>query len=99
MCAESSGVRQWTVSVMSERWIQRWRFQLGETECFIFEDSEFLRRIREAFHKKLWINRDPNEVEIWLLDLQTSESDLVVLAAGMNKSFTPQLHYALSKQN
>ncbi|XP_059618907.1 nuclear pore complex protein Nup133 [Phlebotomus argentipes] len=95
MCAEPSGGREWTVSVMSERWIQRWSFQMTDGECFIFEDSDFLRRIRESFHKKFWVNRDPNEVEIWLLDLQTSDSDLVVLAAGMNKSFTPQLHYAL----
>uniref|UniRef100_A0A1B0CE80 Nucleoporin Nup133/Nup155-like N-terminal domain-containing protein n=1 Tax=Lutzomyia longipalpis TaxID=7200 RepID=A0A1B0CE80_LUTLO len=95
MCAESSGMREWTVSVMSERWIQQWRFHIGDSEVFLFEDSDFVRRIREAFHKKLWINRDPNEVEIWLLDLQMSDMDLVVLAAGMNRSFTPQLHYAL----
>ncbi|GAB0092436.1 Nuclear pore complex protein Nup133 [Sergentomyia squamirostris] len=95
MCAEKSGSKQWTVTVMSERWIQRWRFRLGEPEQFLFEDSDFIRRIRESFHKKLWVNRDSNEVEIWSLDLQTSDQNLVVLAAGMNKSFTPQLHYAL----
>lgn len=38
---------------------------------------------------------DSNEVEIRLLDMQPSDSKIIILAAAINVSHTPQIYYAL----
>lgn len=42
---------------------------------------------------------DPNEIEVFLLDMQVAESNLVILAAAVNLTHTPQLNYALITLN
>ena len=55
--AENTGNSEWIISVLADRWIQRWLFTPYGNETFLFEDSEVVRKIRDAFHKKFWQNR------------------------------------------
>lgn len=43
----------------------------------------------------VFLYTDLNEVETFLLDMQTSESSLIVFAAAVNLTHTPQIHFAL----
>lgn len=79
---------------MSDRWLQRWSFATNSYETFVFEDQELIRKIRELFHKKCWNFRDVSEIEVWFLDMQTNESELILLCAGLNMAHTPQMFYA-----
>lgn len=54
-----------------------------------------IRKVRDLFHKKCWNFRDINEIEIWFLDMQTNDSELILLCAGLNPLHTPQMFYAL----
>lgn len=54
MCAQRSGTADWIVSVLSDKWIQRWSISPNVTETFLFEDSEILRKVRDAFHQQIW---------------------------------------------
>lgn len=54
-----------------------------------------IRKVRDLFHKKCWSFRDINEIEIWFLDMQENDSELVLLCAGLNPMHTPQMFYAL----
>lgn len=47
----------WNVNVLADRWVQRWVITANGNEQFLFEDFEIFRKIRDAFHQKLWSNR------------------------------------------
>lgn len=59
MCGESSKSQDgsWIVSVLADKWIQRWKIQATGAETFLFEDQEILNKVFNVFHKKLWSNR------------------------------------------
>lgn len=94
ICADKTN-NEWKISILADRWIQRWLFTPHSGEQYLFDDHEITRKIRESFHQKLWSHRDVNEIEIWLLDMQPHDSNLIILAAGLNQQDTPQLNYAL----
>lgn len=54
MCAERTGSADWLVSVLSDKWIQRWSISPNVTETFLFEDAEIWRKIRDVFHHQIW---------------------------------------------
>lgn len=99
ICAEHSGTTDWIVSILAEKWIQRWSFSGNGNEQFLFEDSEILKKIKDAYQKRIWSNRDLNEIQVWMIDLQPSDSGLIILTAAINLQHTPQLHYALIQLN
>lgn len=66
------------------------------TESFIFEDAEFIRKIRGYYQTNVWKTRDIHEIKVWLLDMKTFKNFLIVLTAAVNLSCDPQLEYALN---
>lgn len=60
VCAEQTRSSDWNVSVLADRWVQRWKFSANGNETYLFEDFEIFRKIRDAFHQKLWSNRGFN---------------------------------------
>lgn len=99
----------WQLAVLADRWIQRWSLNpvtssfgggshgaAAVSETHLFEDFDLFKRIRDAFHHKLWSNRDLNELDVRLLDMHmTAQRTVLVLAAAINATHTPQFHYAL----
>lgn len=47
----------WLVTLLADKWIQRWRIHATGVETFLFEDNEIFTKVFNLFHKKLWINR------------------------------------------
>lgn len=99
ICAEKGDADNWVVSVLSDKWIQRWSISSSCAESFLFEDFEIVRKVREAFHTALWPNQDILDVETHLLDMHAADGCLHVLAAATNLNHTPQMHYALFTLN
>ena len=57
MAEPIANTTDWAVSILADRWIQRWSFTQNAKEQFLFEDHELFRKIREEFHRKLWSGR------------------------------------------
>lgn len=94
--ARSSAVGNWQLSVLADRWIQRWALSPNGVETYLFEDYDMFKQIRDAFHQKLWSHCDISGMDVRLLDMHaTGERTVLVLATAINASFTPQFHYAL----
>lgn len=96
--SEKVSSHEWHITVLADKWIQRWAFSpSGSNERFLCEDAEIIRKIREFFLGKLWsTSRDPNEIELWTLDMQPTDRGVLILAAACNMQRTgPQVHYAL----
>lgn len=84
------------MSVLSEQYIQRWSFTGPAQEAFLFQDQEIVRKIKDKFNSTLWSSHDVSGTDLWLLDMQQyQQGEVVVLAAALNSTHTPQLHYAL----
>lgn len=96
MCAKISESSDWYVSVLSDKFIQRWCVELNFNEQFLFEDQNIVAKIKQTFHLRLWPSRDINSVDLFILDMQPNKSgELVLLVAAMNLQHTPQIFYAL----
>ncbi|XP_058458903.1 nuclear pore complex protein Nup133-like [Malaya genurostris] len=97
--SEKVSNQEWHITVLADKWIQRWAFGPGGTnERFLCEDAEIIRKIREYFMHKLWNgvrDRDSNEIEVWTLDMQPTDRGVVILAAACNLPRTFQVHFAL----
>lgn len=84
------------MSVLSDKFIQRWCVELNFNETFLFEDQQIIQKVKQAFHHQAWPSRDINEVEMFTLDMQPNkEGELILLVAAMNLAHTPQILYAL----
>lgn len=96
MCARISESSDWYISVLSDKFIQRWCIELNFNETFLFEDQNIISKIKQAFHHRAWPSRDINEVEMFTLDMHpTKDGELILLVAAMNLQHTPQILYAL----
>lgn len=96
MCAKISESSDWYVSVLSDKFIQRWSVELNFNETFMFEDQQIILKIKQAFHQRVWPSRDINDVEMFMLDMQPNQNgELILLVAAMNLSHAPQILYAL----
>lgn len=42
---------------------------------------------------------DPNDLDIWMLDMQPYKSGVMILAASVNMQSSARLHYAFGKLN
>ncbi|XP_058813495.1 nuclear pore complex protein Nup133 [Topomyia yanbarensis] len=95
--SEKVSNQEWHITVLADKWIQRWAFGPGGTnERFLCEDAEIIRKIRDFFTYKLWSGiRDSSEIEIWTLDMQPTDHGVILLAAACNLQRSPQVHYAL----
>lgn len=84
------------MSVLSDRFIQRWSVELNFNETFMFEDQSIVQRIKETFHNQIWPMNAINNIEMFILDMQpASGGKLILLTAAINLSNTPQIFYAL----
>lgn len=58
MDCEKSNDESCIVTVLADKWIQRWRFSnSGPNDQLLFEDAEILRKIRSEFCQKFCANR------------------------------------------
>lgn len=95
ICAEPRDSTEWSISVLSDKWIQRWSIGPNCVETFHFEDYEIVRKFKETFQQNIWPNRDVSEIETFLLDMQASGGNLYVLSAAINLKHTPQIYFAI----
>lgn len=94
ICAEKINESEWIISLLADRWIQKWSFNV-DGEQLLSQDCEIVQKIRAAFHQKFWSNMDNTEVEVSLIDMQPDNKYLVILAAASLPNQVQQ--YALSK--
>lgn len=83
------------VSVLSDKWIQRWLIGANGIETFLFEDFDIVRKIKETFQHNIWPSRDINDIDTFLLDMQPTDGNVVILAAAINLTHTPQIYFGL----
>lgn len=89
---------EYHISVLSEHSLQRWLFSPNTNETFLYEDAEISKKIRDFFRAKMWNNRNHSEaIETWMLDMQTVDRGVVILAAAANLPVSPQVYLSLSK--
>ncbi|XP_040171199.1 nuclear pore complex protein Nup133 [Anopheles arabiensis] len=87
---------EWHVTVLADRWIQRWAVQpQNGIERFLSEDADIMKKMRDFFHQKLWSTRDASEIELWALDMQPTDRGVIILAAAVNQQRSQQVYYAL----
>lgn len=88
----------WRVYVLAEHTLQLWQLTSDGNECLIFE-CELQRLAREAFSEAICEARptSTSDLEIWLIDMQTSDGWLMLLVAAANPRVSCQMHYALGK--
>uniref|UniRef100_A0A182VS51 Nucleoporin Nup133/Nup155-like N-terminal domain-containing protein n=1 Tax=Anopheles minimus TaxID=112268 RepID=A0A182VS51_9DIPT len=87
---------EWHVTVLADRWIQRWAVQPHNgNERFLSEDADIMKKMRDFFHQKLWHTRDASEIELWALDMQATDRGVIILAAAVNEQRSPHMYYAL----
>jgi len=64
-------------------------------------DHRYLKLIKCMKKMKFFFqgaeNADPSWIRVFLLDMQLSESGVVVLMAAINPNISQQLHYALGR--
>lgn len=90
---------EYHINVLSEHSLQRWLFSPNTAETFLYEEQEISKKIRDHFRSKMWPNRGSlNEpIDTWMLDMQTVDRGVMILAAGANLTLTPQVFLVLSK--
>ncbi|XP_052864954.1 nuclear pore complex protein Nup133 [Anopheles cruzii] len=87
---------EWHVTVLADRWIQRWALQPHNAfERFLAEDADIMKKMRDFYHQKLWNGRDVSEIELWALDMQPTDRGVVILSAAVNQLRSQHVHYAL----
>lgn len=94
-CAELSESSDWYISVLSDKFIQRWCIESNFSETFLLEDQHIIQKIKDTFHNQVWPTRDVNEIEVFLLDIQPLNGGIILLASAINLAHSPQIHFAL----
>lgn len=61
-----------------------------------FEDFDIVCKMKETLHQIIRPNRDVNEIETFLLDMQESGGNLYALFAAVNLARTLQIYFAIS---
>jgi nuclear pore complex protein Nup133 len=86
----------WTVYVLADHSLQKWQIWKNDTEELIFV-VELNRMVRDNFRSALWENcvGDQTNIDTWLLDIQSDKDSVIVLAAAVNISISPRVHYAM----
>lgn len=98
ICYEAINALEYHISVLSEHSLQRWLFSPNTSETFLYEDQEIAKKIRDYYRGKMWSNRSANEaIDTWMLDMQTVDRGVMILAAGANLALSPQVYISLSK--
>ncbi|XP_001847396.2 nuclear pore complex protein Nup133 [Culex quinquefasciatus] len=97
IASEKVSAHEWHITVLADKWIQRWAFSPSGAggERFLCEDAEIMRKIRDFFVQKLWARDAGGEIELWPLDMRSTDRGVVILAAASNLQRTPQVFYAL----
>lgn len=98
ICYESINPLEYHINVLSEHSLQRWLFSPNTNETFLYEEQEIAKKIRDYYRSKMWTNRSVNEtIDTWMLDMQTVDRGVIILAAGANLTLSPQVYISLSK--
>lgn len=87
---------EYHITVLSENSLQRWLFSPNANETFMYEDQEISKKIRNFYRLKMWSSRNVSEaIETWMLDMQTVDRGVIILAAGVNSALSPQVYLTL----
>ncbi|KAG8228598.1 hypothetical protein J437_LFUL009303 [Ladona fulva] len=83
----------WKVYLLTGHSIQHW--QIGESEQLIAE-YDLDRITREAFQQVVWGGEAglAGDSKVWLLDMHLIDGGFMVLAAAVNHTCSPLMHYA-----
>lgn len=65
------------------------------SETFLFEDQNIIPKIKETFQNHVWPSRSVDEIEVFLLDMQPANGDLILLTAAHNLIHSPQIFFSL----
>ncbi|XP_067617960.1 nuclear pore complex protein Nup133 [Eurosta solidaginis] len=85
------------VTVLSDRWCQRWRLaNNGTVEQMLYEDSDVIRKIRDEFQHKFWNVRDNLDINLHLLDMHICDGKIYILGGAVNTAHAPQIHYGIA---
>ncbi|XP_017488987.1 PREDICTED: nuclear pore complex protein Nup133 isoform X2 [Rhagoletis zephyria] len=95
-CEEGTGGEAF-ITVLADRWFQRWRLANGGTvEQLLYEDVDVIRKIRDEFQHKFWNVRDSLDINLHLLDMHICDGKIYVLGGAVNTAHAPQIHYAVA---
>ncbi|XP_036324275.1 nuclear pore complex protein Nup133 [Rhagoletis pomonella] len=95
-CEEGTGGEAF-ITVLADRWFQRWRLANGGTvEQMLYEDVDVIRKIRDEFQHKFWNVRDSLDINLHLLDMHICDGKIYVLGGAVNTAHAPQIHYAVA---
>lgn len=86
---------EYHINVLSENSLQRWLFSPNVNESLLIEDQEISKKIRDYYRAKMWNSRNDTPIEIWMLDMQTVDRGVIILAAGVNPAVSPQVYLTL----
>lgn len=84
-----SGSSEWNVIILAGHSLQKWQLGTGFMERLIYE-ADIGRPIRDAF-----LDSQIEAQDLWLLDMQGTNSGIMLLVAAANSQASTQLHYAL----
>ncbi|XP_063979261.1 nuclear pore complex protein Nup133 [Diachasmimorpha longicaudata] len=85
------------VLILAGSSLQYWSFPLGEQEKMEF-DEDVGHIVSQEFQKHIWNLRHltPENMETWLIDMQTCDEGIVLLVAANSSDTSPsRIHFAL----
>lgn len=87
---------EWTLFILAGHTLQKWVLVPGEIERLIFE-IDVNRFAVDGFQKTIWehCGGSPNEIQVWLLDMQPTDNGVIILVGATNPQASPQFYYAL----
>ncbi|KAL0269100.1 UNVERIFIED_CONTAM: hypothetical protein PYX00_006935 [Menopon gallinae] len=87
---------EWVLYVLAGHTLQKWVLIKGELERLIFE-CDVNRFAVDAFQKTIGehCGGNPNEIQVWFLDMQPSEGGIAILLGATITQISPQFYYAL----
>ncbi|XP_034943346.1 nuclear pore complex protein Nup133 [Chelonus insularis] len=92
----SFGDRGSRVLILAGSSLQYWSFPLNEQEKMEF-DEDVGHVVSQAFQRKIWESNiaNPQNMETWLIDMQTSDDGIILLVAAHCADISPQIQFAL----
>ncbi|KAK0083764.1 hypothetical protein PV325_008252 [Microctonus aethiopoides] len=91
------GDRGSRVLILSGSSLQYWSFLNGEQEKMEFEE-DIGHVVSQGFQRRIWDSSvvcSPQNMETWLIDMQTNDDGIVLLVAGYCGDISPQIHFAI----
>ncbi|CAG9859414.1 unnamed protein product [Phyllotreta striolata] len=96
--------QNWIIYVLAGHSLQKWMLSNYETDQLMFM-VDLTRIVKEKFHSVVWSASNTSEtnawlfdienIDTWLLDIQSDKDNVIILAAALNNQVSPKVHYAM----